>query len=421
MKHKALQEPKPFKTFRDKYLAVCMMAAALLISFVASAQLDSAKYSAINGYGFRYKRMAFDSVLMIPRSTSPHVPYRAGAVTYKAADSTLQLWTGNQWLTISSGTAIDTANAWINLIRRRSGTDTVEFFKGGAWQFAYKDSGVAQRFGLEDNLATATRTFNAAGYDLNFDSVGNHYVYSKVKAAGSGADAGLRGELSLSNGTINLWAYHSNNVSTRSYGFNAYPGLTQMFAAGHVSGHAGFVQADTNQVILESDPYRFYLFHDSAMLGRIDGGTADIRIRTLPQTTDTTTWKPLAIGTNGQLKIVPGWPGGGGGSALLDTLQSITSGSTATITDGTNIVYIDPASNLSSLAVTLPARPHPSNEITVYFGGTITSGSVVTTLSFVGNTGQTILQASSPSTVYAGDFAISYRFRTSNSKWYRKQ
>ena len=79
MKHKALQEPKPFLAFRDKYLAAFMMVAALLISRAGTAQLDSAKYSPINGYGFKYKRMAFDSILMVPRSTSPHVPWRAGA------------------------------------------------------------------------------------------------------------------------------------------------------------------------------------------------------------------------------------------------------------------------------------------------------------------------------------------------------
>lgn len=34
----------------------------------------------------------------------------------------------------------DTTNKWVNTIRRRSGTDTVELFKNGSWQFAYKDS-----------------------------------------------------------------------------------------------------------------------------------------------------------------------------------------------------------------------------------------------------------------------------------------
>lgn len=108
-----IQEPKPFKAFRDKYLAVAIMVVALLISSVVAAQLDSSKYSPINGYGFRYKRMVFDSTLMIPRSTSPHTPWRAGGLRYNAADSTLQLWTGNQWNSIVTGigNGVDTAYA----------------------------------------------------------------------------------------------------------------------------------------------------------------------------------------------------------------------------------------------------------------------------------------------------------------------
>lgn len=110
MKHKALAKPKPLQAFRDKYLAACMMVVALLISLVASAQTDSVKYSQINGYGFKYKRLAFDSVLMVPLSTSPHVPYRKGGIRYNPTDSTLQLWTGYQWRSIvTGGTGIDTA------------------------------------------------------------------------------------------------------------------------------------------------------------------------------------------------------------------------------------------------------------------------------------------------------------------------
>lgn len=114
MKTKALSEPKQRKAFRDKYLAAVLAVAALLISSLVSAQTDSLKYSQINGYGFKYKRMAFDSVLMVPLSTSPHAPYRMGALRYKASDSTLQLWTGYQWNSILTGVGngVDTAYAY---------------------------------------------------------------------------------------------------------------------------------------------------------------------------------------------------------------------------------------------------------------------------------------------------------------------
>jgi lysophospholipase L1-like esterase len=112
MKHKAPLGPKPFKAFRDKYLAVAMMVAALYITSVVSAQTDSAKYSRISGYGFTYKRWGADSILMVPLSTSPHIPYRAGGIRYNKSDSTLQLWTGSQWRSIvTGGSGIDTAYA----------------------------------------------------------------------------------------------------------------------------------------------------------------------------------------------------------------------------------------------------------------------------------------------------------------------
>jgi hypothetical protein len=104
-------EPKRQKAFRNKYLAAFFAVAALLISSVVSAQTDSLKYSQINGYGFKYKRHVQDSVSIIPLSTSPHTPYRAGGIRYRASDSTLQLWTGYQWNSILTGVGngIDTA------------------------------------------------------------------------------------------------------------------------------------------------------------------------------------------------------------------------------------------------------------------------------------------------------------------------
>lgn len=39
-----------------------------------------------------------------------------------------------------TASAVDTTNKWMNDLRRRPGTDTVEKFKNGTWQFAYVDS-----------------------------------------------------------------------------------------------------------------------------------------------------------------------------------------------------------------------------------------------------------------------------------------
>lgn len=50
---------------------------------------------------------------------------------------------GNDTIRIKSGSggsSIDTTNKWINAIRRRPGTDSVEAFKNGTWQFVFTDS-----------------------------------------------------------------------------------------------------------------------------------------------------------------------------------------------------------------------------------------------------------------------------------------
>ena len=108
---------------------------------------------------------------------------------------------------------------------------------------------------------------------------------------------------------------------------------------------------------------------------------------------------------------------GGGGSA--DSVVTYISGSTYAVPNAVNIVYINPSTTTASLTITLPATPHSSKEIEIYFGGTITSGTVITAITISPNSGQSILQVSAPSLLEAGE-SISYKYNSSNSKWYRK-
>jgi hypothetical protein len=104
-----------------------------------------------------------------------------------------------------------------------------------------------------------------------------------------------------------------------------------MFAAGHVPGHATYVQSDTLQVILEADPNRLYMFHDSVALHNINGGNIDFRIRTLPEIADTS-YKTLVSGPKGQVFL----RAGGNSGDKLNRYDTVTY---ETIS-GDSLVYI---------------------------------------------------------------------------------
>jgi hypothetical protein len=107
---------------------------------------------------------------------------------------------------------------------------------------------------------------------------------------------------------------------------------------------------------------------------------------------------------------------GGGGSTL--TRQIITSGSSGTVTGGNYIVTIDPSATLAAYTLTLPASPTDLQTVEVDFGGTLTSGTIVTALVISPNSGQTILDNTAPTTATA-DNTLLYRYRASNTTWYR--
>lgn len=180
--------------------------------------------------------------------------------------------------------------------------------------------GSGSRFGLDDITATGTRAFDANGNIFKIDSVSQYYLTTKTKT--SGVDKGLYNKLEMDNSNIYLIVSPSTGPSPRSYGFSAHSMLTQMFARGHVSGNDGYVQADTTQVLLESDPNRLEVRHDSVTLSNIEDGELDFRIRVLPNTVDTS-YKALVSGPNGQVFLRPGDNGGGGGSTDTNALKDI--------------------------------------------------------------------------------------------------
>jgi lysophospholipase L1-like esterase len=209
--------------------------------------------------------------------------------------------------------------------------------------------GTPARFALEDNSATASRSFNANGYNFAVDSFANFNLYSKVISAG--VDRGVFSNLGINNTSVYLWGYHSNNVSTRSYGFIATGSLSQMFATGHAAGNTGFVQTDTSQVILESGSNWLHLYHDSTVFHNILGGNVNLRIRSLPSTVDTS-YKSLVSGPNGQVFLRPGGNGGSGSgiTGLTSGRVTLSTGAT-TIGDDAGLTYDSPTNTVTTDSV----------------------------------------------------------------------
>lgn len=102
--------------------------------------------------------------------------------------------------------------------------------------------------------------------------------------------------------------------------------------------------------------------------------------------------------------------------SIVNIEQVHTAGATVTIANSTTILYVDPASTLASLTVTLPATPVNGQEVKISFGGTLTTGTVVTTLSIIGNTGHTVLNGSNLTFADVGEGYI-FKFQSSTNLW----
>ncbi len=99
-----------------------------------------------------------------------------------------------------------------------------------------------------------------------------------------------------------------------------------------------------------------------------------------------------------------------------DREQVHTTGNAITVFNNRSILYVNPASTLATLTITLPSTPVNGQEVKISFGGTLTAGTVVTSLSIIGNVGQTILGSSSITSASAGDGYV-FKYQSSSNLW----
>jgi hypothetical protein len=98
---------------------------------------------------------------------------------------------------------------------------------------------------------------------------------------------------------------------------------------------------------------------------------------------------------------------------------SITSGSSSTVAAGIYRIDIDPATLLASYTLTMPASPADGQRILIRTGRQIAAGSVVVT-SFIisANSGQSLYQAITPTSLSGGD-VLEYEYESSTTTWTR--
>lgn len=100
-------------------------------------------------------------------------------------------------------------------------------------------------------------------------------------------------------------------------------------------------------------------------------------------------------------------------------IQVITSGTSATITNGVGTVFLDMASLAATYTLTAPSTPNDRDIIRIIPGGTITTGTVVTLFTFSANSGQTIVGVALTSVALAVGTIPTFQWRNSTSQWYR--
>ena len=96
-----------------------------------------------------------------------------------------------------------------------------------------------------------------------------------------------------------------------------------------------------------------------------------------------------------------------------------SSGSSITLANNVRGYYINPSSTIATLTIKTPSTAsYDGEEMIVIFGGTITSGSVVTSLSYSsGSIGNIISSSLSTINIPAG-YCVHMKYSQSNNKWY---
>lgn len=100
-------------------------------------------------------------------------------------------------------------------------------------------------------------------------------------------------------------------------------------------------------------------------------------------------------------------------------ISNPSTGDTVVINDGVRGIYIDPTVLLDTLTIQMPAKSVDGQECIILFGGQVTNGTVVTSLTITGgNLGQTLVYSGAFGTNAEAGVTILCKYRESTTQWY---
>lgn len=120
---------------------------------------------------------------------------------------------------------------------------------------------------------------------------------------------------------------------------------------------------------------------------------------------------------NGFFRTLPIASITGGGSTLAR--QNITSGTSVTGTAGNILVTFNFASTASTFTFTMPASPTDQQVVSFEGGGTLITGTEVSTLTLALNSGQNNFIQTTPLTTFNVGEHATFRWNASQSNWFR--
>lgn len=174
-----------------------LLSLLIICSIKCFAQPNYQLYKATIGAGLYFKTIpssasSLDSAVYVDRSTGAFQVRKLPAVGIS-----------------------DSTDIWLNDIRRRSGTDTVEKFKNGVWQFAYIDSGgisgitsINSQSGLSQTIAGSNGiTVNSSSNTHTLTLGGTLTGGTTINGAGNAFNLGANGS------NLSFLNFYANKIS----------------------------------------------------------------------------------------------------------------------------------------------------------------------------------------------------------------